>query len=90
MNTLSKIEEQLVSNARKLGEIECTTKDSYIVCSQFLLNEKIQIESNIKILEMQRKHLLDRRDGWLARLIWSLVVPILVTFITTYLIVRIR
>lgn len=42
-------------------------------------------EMDIRILEIQRQHILDRRNGWLQKLIFTLIIPIIVTILTTYL-----
>ena len=37
-------------------------------------------------LQMERRFALDKRNNWLARIIWSGVVPIIVAVITAYLV----
>ena len=35
-------------------------------------------------LEMKRQFILDRREGWKAKVVWNIVVPIFLAIITAY------
>ena len=39
----------------------------------------------MKILELKRQHILDRRNSWLPKSIWNIFIPIIVAIATTYL-----
>lgn len=42
------------------------------------------LRNEINILEKERKFILDRRSSWIPKTIWNVIIPILVTLITTY------
>ncbi len=44
-----------------------------------------KLESKLEQLETKRQHFLDRRNGWVSRVLFSVVAPIVVTVLTTYL-----
>ncbi len=46
-----------------------------------------ELESILEQLETKRQHALDRRNGWRSKFVWSVIAPILVTIMTTYLLV---
>lgn len=37
-------------------------------------------------LQMKRQFILDRRNGWLAKMLWSIIVPIIAAIITAYIV----
>ena len=37
----------------------------------------------LNILEARRRFLLDRRESWLPKTIWNLIIPILASIVTT-------
>lgn len=37
-------------------------------------------------LQLKRQFILDKRNGWKAKSVWNVIVPIIVSVITTYLV----
>lgn len=85
METLSKIEKELESNQERLNQIDYDMRENFILPNVWE-HEITEIKNRNKVLEIKRKHALDRRDGWTNRFIWSVVAPIILTIITAYLI----
>lgn len=79
---LGKIERELVSNQERLGEIEYQLREDYdpVLCDA-VQHEFIEIEKHNKVLELKRKFILDKRNGWKQRIIFSLIVPAIVSIV---------
>jgi len=60
--------------AMSLGEIDKNTYEK----------KKNELESKLEQLETKRQHILDRRNGWLSRLFFSGIIPVVVTLFTAY------
>ena len=45
-----------------------------------------KLKSKLDQLEIKRQHILDNRNGWLSRVVWSIVSPIIVSLIVNYLV----
>lgn len=87
METLSKIEKELVDNQERLNRIDYDMRENYSEPeADYWTHEATEINNRNKVLEIKRKHALDRRDGWVSRFIWSVLAPILLTIVTAYLI----
>lgn len=48
--------------------------------------ENEQLLDELDKLETQRNFLLDRRESWIPKTIWNVIVPIVVTVITLYVV----
>lgn len=78
-NTIKIIEKEIVENQKRLNEIEYKLREEYSEPDAFILtHEAIEIEKYNKILDLKRQHKLDRRGGWVSRVIWSILAPIIV------------
>ena len=87
METLSKIEKEIVDNQKKLNQIEYDIRENYTPDEACVWEHKaIEIEKQNKVLEKKRMHILDRRNGWRVRFIWSVLAPIIISIVTAWLI----
>lgn len=87
METLSKIEKELEDSQKRLNEIDYDMRENYSLPeADHWTHEATEIKNRNKILEIKRRHKLDRRNGWWARFIWSMLAPVLLAVITAYLI----
>jgi len=50
-------------------------------------NKPLEVE--LEILEKQRDFIIDKRNSLFWRIIWNIIVPITVSILTTYLLLRI-
>lgn len=53
-----------------------------------LKNANRPLEEELDRLESERKFILDARDNLLSRMIWNFAIPIVISFITAYLVSR--
>ncbi len=90
--TLKNIEDELVASQKLLNDIEhWSAANQY--GNMLSIAEQTQcngILANMKVLELKRTHLLDRRQGWKQRIFWDILIPIIVTIITTFTISKIK
>ena len=86
METLTKIEKKLVKNQENLNEIDYNMRENYSEPEaehwEFEANE---IEKINKVLEIKRRHVLDRRNSWRAKIIWSVLIPIILSLLISIL-----
>lgn len=75
---MKKIEEEILNIKEK------DTDDSVSIGGSAVVRKNIR-ESRIARLETERNFILDRRNGWKAKSLWNVFVPILITMITAYL-----
>lgn len=80
-NKLRKIEEQIIE---KINQIGCLPTPTGVLVDE--VEEKQLLQGELDALKTQRKFLLDRRESWLPKTLWNVLVPILVTIITLYVI----
>lgn len=79
-NRLKEIEEEILSIRRESNNHPgIPVGNSYNV-------RRDQEDQRIDVLEDERKFILDRRNGWKPKVIWDVLVPIVVTVITTFII----
>ncbi len=85
---LTKIENELVENQKRMNELDYTMREGDYASNEdpaILGHEYAQIVDHNKILELQRKFVLERRHGWKQRIFWDIAAPIIITIITAYL-----
>lgn len=86
-NTIKTIEKEIIENQERLNKIEYKLREEYNGNGIGILeHEAIEIEKYNKILDLKRRHKLDRRGGWVSRLIWSILAPIIVAVSVSLLI----
>jgi len=83
-NTIKTIEKKIIENKKRLNEIEYLHREEYTEPDDsFLMHEAIEIEKYNKILDLKRQYKLDRRNGWVSRIIWSILAPIIIAVIVS-------
>lgn len=82
MSRLTEIENELLINQKKLSELS----NPYMYMNMIDNGQIKQIENRNEELDLERQHILDRRNSWKPKIFWDVLVPIIVTIITTYLI----
>ncbi len=85
MKTLTKIEREIVENQKRMNEIEYEVRENYNDESWILEHEYTELEKHNKVLELERRHKLDRRNSWRAKMIWSILVPIILSLLISML-----
>lgn len=85
---LKKIEEQIIEIK---GQINLNkNNDVSLQCgggkSPYVELENERLSDELDKLETQRNFLLDRRESWMPKTIWNVIVPIVVTIITLYIV----
>jgi len=91
---LSQIEKRILEIVDKIanapGELdESIRRSGTILKEEYTRRLKAIIEPLQKEkekLNVQRRFILDRRESWLPKIIWNILVPILVATITAYLV----
>ncbi len=83
---LSKIEDEIVVTQ----ELRRKLISSKFLSTQYVPEESLELriehlDSQISTLETKRNFILDRREGWLPKTIWNILVSIVVTVITVYI-----
>lgn len=78
---LLEIEEEKPRRIHNLSEDFSNSEEDYIEGLEigWLDNEKA-------LLQLKRQFILDRREGWKARIVWNILVPIVVAVITAYVV----
>ncbi len=75
--------------AKKPKELRKRLEDVGVSQSQLdglVENENEPLQDELKKLEIKRQFILDRRNSWVAKSVWNVVVPIVISVITAYLV----
>ena len=48
------------------------------------------LETEKSQLQLKRQFILDGRDSWKAKSVWNVIVPIIVSIVTTYIMINIK
>lgn len=79
MSKLSKIEQNILQFKRLL-----TDSHQQNPATPIFQGEDVEVlKGRIEELELRRKFILDRRESWLPKTTWNLLVPIVVSIIAT-------
>ena len=75
-------------------EIAGKPKELKAPIAQVLLDGQIRnaikpLQEELAILEIKRQFILDKRDSLFSRVIWNIVVPIIVSSVTAFLVSKI-
>lgn len=83
-NLIKKLDEDIILIKKELNEVE-TNRNPYITWMGD--EDKIKkLQHNLDLKNTRRQQILDHREGFYNKLFWNLIVPILVSVITTLLI----
>ena len=84
---LSDIEKSILEQENLITNIRRDKSRSSKMMNGLLYDEVedalIVAEGELSRLKTERLHILDRRDSWKNKIIWSIIAPILVALITT-------
>lgn len=84
---LKKIEEQIIEVKRQINfnRNNDISRQYGGGQSPHVKSENEQLSGELGKFETQRNFLLDRRESWMPKTIWNVILPIIVTIITLYL-----
>ena len=86
-NTPASINKEKIENEKRLNEIEYKLREEYSEPDAFILeHEAIEIKKYNEILNLKKQYILDKRNGWILKLIWSIIAPVIVALLTSILI----
>jgi len=83
-NLIKKLDEDIISIKKELNEIE--TRSHPLVTWMGDQDKIKELQHNLDLKNTKRQQILDHRDGFHNKLFWNLIVPILISVITTILI----
>ncbi len=88
-NTLKEIEKQILKNHETINNIEWSFLNGDLPSNDGeSLYYQEEARMQIKILEIRRQHLLDKRNGWIQRIVFNIAAPVLVSVVTTYILLE--
>ena len=84
---LKSIESRIIEIQKQISQIYMTAYKKYPVKDHADMaaegGETKLLRNELETLETRRKFLLDRRESWLPKSIWNVVIPIVVSIIAS-------
>jgi hypothetical protein len=74
------LDREILNKRKNLRDLD---KDSYFHSSTFSLSNKRDLENELRIKETERQQLLDSRNNFYSKLFFNMIIPIIVSFLTT-------
>lgn len=92
MSELKKIEKEILRLSMEISgkEKELSHRLSYYGVTQGQLDRLVKadnkpLESKFERLEIKRRFILDRRESFIPKTMWNIVVPIVLSVVTAYI-----